>query len=174
MEIALVVLRPLHILLGIVWIGFGSLLAWVLHPAADKAGEKGLAMLRTFYSNSTIGLIMPVAALGTTLAGLILWGIRADGMDLSAFGATGDMVMAVGALAGTGVPVEGRVVFPDGAQFPKGHPPMVLRDSSFATDFPVVDRALLEPDTRWVTAFDLVAAKAVAGSRLVKVSAGLR
>lgn len=100
MEIALVVLRPLHILLGIVWIGFGSMLAWVLHPAADKAGEKGLAMLRTFYSNSTIGAIMPVAALGTTLAGLILWGIRADGMDLSAFGATGDMVMAVGALAG--------------------------------------------------------------------------
>jgi hypothetical protein len=85
-----------------------------------------------------------------------------------------DRLAAVGALAGTGVPVEGRVVFPDGAQFPKGHPPMVLRDSSFATDFPEVDRALLEPDQRWVTAFDLVAAQAVAGSALVQVSAGLR
>jgi len=51
---------------------------------------------------------------------------------------------------------------------------MVLRDSSFATDFPVVDRALLEADPRWAAAFDLVAAKAVVGSRLVKVSAGLR
>jgi hypothetical protein len=49
-----------------------------------------------------------------------------------------------------------------------------LRDSSFATDFPEVDRALLEPDQRWVTAFDLVAAQAVAGSALVQVSAGLR
>lgn len=100
MDIVLAVLRPLHVLLGIGWIGFGSLLAWVLHPAADKAGEKGLAMLRTFYSNSTISLIMPIFALGTTLAGLILWGLRADGMDLVAFGATGDIVMAVGALAG--------------------------------------------------------------------------
>ncbi len=85
-----------------------------------------------------------------------------------------DRIAAVGALAGVGVPVEGRVVFPDGAQFPKGHPPLVLRDSSFAADFPVVDRALLEPDTRWVVAFELVAAQAVAGSALVQVSAGLR
>lgn len=85
-----------------------------------------------------------------------------------------DRLAAVGALAGVGVPVEGRVVFPDGAQFPKGHPPLVLRDSSFAADFPVVDRALLEPDPRWVVAFDLVAAQAVPGSPLVQVSAGLR
>ena len=85
-----------------------------------------------------------------------------------------DRLAAVGALAGTGVPVEGRIVFPDGAQFPKGHPPMVLRDSSFSTDFPVVDRSLLEADPRWAAAFELVAAKAVVGSRLVKVSAGLR
>ena len=85
-----------------------------------------------------------------------------------------DRLAAVGALAGAGVPVEGRVVFPDGAQFPKGHPPMVLRDSSFATDFPVVDRSLLEADPRWAAAFELVAAQAVVGSALVQVSAGLR
>ena len=85
-----------------------------------------------------------------------------------------DRLAAVGALAGEGVPVEGRVVFPDGAQFPKGHPPLVLRDSSFAADFPAVDRALLEPDPRWVVAFELVAAQAVPGSPLVQVSAGLR
>lgn len=85
-----------------------------------------------------------------------------------------DRLAAVGALAGAGVPVEGRVVFPDGAQFPKGHPPLVLRDCSFAADFPAVDRTLLEPDPRWVVAFDLVAAQAVPGSPLVQVSPGLR
>ncbi|MFZ4827806.1 MAG: hypothetical protein ACOYLB_10660 [Phototrophicaceae bacterium] len=100
MDIVLAIARPLHILLGIVWIGFVSMTAWVLHPAADKAGDKGLAMLRTFYTQSTLNQIMPIATVGTTLLGLILWGIRADGMDLVAFGATGDMVMAVGALAG--------------------------------------------------------------------------
>ncbi len=85
-----------------------------------------------------------------------------------------DRTAAVGALAGTGIPVEGRVVFPDGAQFPKGHPPLVLRDSSFAADFPAVDRALLEPDPRWVVAFELVAAQAVPGSPHVQVAPGLR
>jgi hypothetical protein len=84
-----------------------------------------------------------------------------------------DRLAAVGALAGEGVPVEGRVVFPDSARFPKGHPPLVLHDGSFTADFPAVDRALLQPDPRWLLAFELVAAQAVFGSRHVPVVPGL-
>ncbi|MGV2437732.1 MAG UNVERIFIED_CONTAM: hypothetical protein LVT10_24855 [Anaerolineae bacterium] len=100
-ELAIVAIaRPRHILLGVVWIGFIAMMAWVLHPAADKAGEKGLAMLRTLYTHSILGQVLSIASIGTTVLGLLLWGIRADGMDLVAFGNTGDIVMAVGALAG--------------------------------------------------------------------------
>lgn len=101
MDIIISVLRLGHIVLGAVWLGFGALSAWVLHPAADQLGEKGAAMLRTFYGYSRFNMILPIAAIGTTVAGLILWPLRTtNGMDLLAFGATGDIVMAVGALAG--------------------------------------------------------------------------
>jgi Nuclease-related domain len=75
-----------------------------------------------------------------------------------------DRIAAVGALAGEGVPVEGRVLFRDAAEFPKGHPPLVVRESELTTAFAVVDRGSSVPDVRWAIAFDQVTAHAVPGS----------
>lgn len=47
-----------------------------------------------------------------------------------------DRLAVVRALAGEGVPVEGRVVFTDRSSFPKGHPGPVLRLGSLAADIP--------------------------------------
>ena len=47
-----------------------------------------------------------------------------------------DRVAVVRALAGDGVPVEGRVVFSDRSSFPKGHPEAVMRLSSLAAELP--------------------------------------
>jgi hypothetical protein len=47
-----------------------------------------------------------------------------------------DRVAIVRALAGEGVPVEGRIVFSDRATFPKGHPKMVTRLASLGTELP--------------------------------------
>jgi hypothetical protein len=47
-----------------------------------------------------------------------------------------DRVAIVRALAGEGVPVEGRIVFTDRGSFPKGHPKAVTRLGSLATELP--------------------------------------
>ena len=47
-----------------------------------------------------------------------------------------DRVAVVRALAGEGVPVEGRVVFTDRGSFPKGHPRAVTRLASLSTELP--------------------------------------
>jgi Nuclease-related domain len=67
-----------------------------------------------------------------------------------------DRLAAVRALAGEGIPVDGRVVFADKAQFPKGHPHLVLRAASFGAEFPAVDRNVLQPDARWVEAYERI------------------
>ncbi len=47
-----------------------------------------------------------------------------------------DRLAVVRALAGEGVPVEGRVVFTDKSSFPKGHPAPVLRLASLTANLP--------------------------------------
>lgn len=93
-------LRLTHILFGIVWVGFGAFTAFVLHPAAERAGESGQEMLRTFYAYSLNNAIMPIAAVVTTVVGLLMWGIRADGMNLAGYTTTGSIVMAIGVVFG--------------------------------------------------------------------------
>ena len=100
-EIAVVILRFLHIFLGMIWIGFGILAAFVLNPAANRLGENGAIMLRTFYGYTRFGTIIAISSVGTTVAGLILWPLRTqNGMDFLAFSNTGDIVMSIGAVFG--------------------------------------------------------------------------
>ena len=96
----LVILRLTHIISGIAWVGFSAVAAWVVHPVAETMDEKGNSLLRIFYGYSRYNKIFPIAAIITTLVGLILWGMQADGMNLAGFTTTGSMVMGVGVLFG--------------------------------------------------------------------------
>lgn len=100
MDILVIVLRLIHIFAGIVWVGFGAVGAWVVNPVADQMGEKGDSLLRIFYGYSNYNKIFPIATILTTLAGIILWGLRADGPFLLGFTETGSYVMGFGALFG--------------------------------------------------------------------------
>lgn len=101
MNTLITVLRLAHILLGVVWVGFGAVSAWVLHPAAERLGSRGDDMLRTFYAYSNFNKVMPVAAGGTTLAGVVLWALQANSLfDLANFAGLGDIVMVIGAVFG--------------------------------------------------------------------------
>lgn len=100
MDILVIVLRLLHIVAGIIWVGFGMVGAWVVHPAAEKLGEKGDTLLRVFYGYSNYNRVFPIVAVLTTLAGLILWGLQAEGARLVDFTLRGSNVMAIGALFG--------------------------------------------------------------------------
>jgi hypothetical protein len=94
------ILRPIHVIFGMLWFGYGSLAVWILHPAAAKLGAKGDTLLRNFYGFSNYGAIVGISGIVTSLAGLIMWPARVDGADFIAFGPTGDIVMLIGAAAG--------------------------------------------------------------------------
>ncbi|MGJ3238670.1 MAG: hypothetical protein ACFE0Q_08195 [Anaerolineae bacterium] len=93
-------LRLAHIIFGMLWLGLGVVGVWVVHPLADRLGERGNFLLRDFYAYSNYNKIFPLAAIVTTVAGLVMWPARVDGMDFVAFGATGDIVMLIGSVFG--------------------------------------------------------------------------
>lgn len=65
-----------------------------------------------------------------------------------------DRVAAVRALAGD-VPVDGRIVFTEQAQFPKGRPPRVLRLASLEAEYPAPEPgAAAQPAERYRAAWD--------------------
>jgi len=68
-----------------------------------------------------------------------------------------DRVAAVRALAGD-VPVDGRIVFTERAQFPKGRPPRVLRIASLEAEYPAPEPgSTTHPAERYRAAWDEVA-----------------
>lgn len=65
-----------------------------------------------------------------------------------------DRIAAVRALAGD-VPVDGRIVFTERAQFPKGRPPRVLRLASLEAEYPApLPGSAAHPAERWRAAWD--------------------
>ncbi len=98
--IILTTLRLSHIIFGMLWVGFGAVGAWAVHPVAAKMGDKGDSLLRIFYGYSNYNKVFPIAAIVTTLAGIILWGARADGALLTGFTTNGSVVMGFGAIFG--------------------------------------------------------------------------
>jgi hypothetical protein len=68
-----------------------------------------------------------------------------------------DRVAAVRALAGD-VPVDGRIVFTERAQFPKGRPPRVLRIASLEAEYPPPEPgSTTHPAERYRAAWDEIA-----------------
>lgn len=97
------ILRPLHVIFGMVWFGFGSLAVWVLHPAAASMGAKGDKLLRAFYGYSRYGALVGISAITTSIAGLLMWPVVVRGMDfvnIVPVAGIGDVVMMIGAVAG--------------------------------------------------------------------------
>lgn len=98
--IVLSLLRLTHIFFGMIWLGLGISGAVIIHPVAKSLGQKGDELMRRYYGYSIVNRLFPVAAIVTTVAGLIMWPARVDGSDFIAFSDTGDIVMLIGAVFG--------------------------------------------------------------------------
>ncbi len=102
MEILVLLLRLLHIVAGVIWVGFGTAATVVLAPLAKNMGDQGYEMLKAWFTRSHFSKIMPPASILTTLAGLTLWFIRfdMDAMQYRGFASVGSIVLAVGSVFG--------------------------------------------------------------------------
>ncbi len=69
------ILRLLHIGAGLIWVGAALLMSLYIEPAAAAAGTEGRRFLRALYSQTQFPRLIPLMALITTVAGLLLYGL---------------------------------------------------------------------------------------------------
>ena len=91
------ILRLLHIVAGLIWVGAVIMMSFYVEPSAERSGADGAGFLRALYSKTNYARMVPAAAIITTLAGLLLYGMMSyhEAMN-SAMG----MSITLGALFG--------------------------------------------------------------------------
>ena len=91
------VLRLLHIVAGLIWVGAAIMMSFFVEPAAQRSGGDGVRFLRAFYGKTNYSRMIPLAAVITTLAGVLLYGMMSYHETMnSAMG----MTITLGALFG--------------------------------------------------------------------------
>ncbi|MCY4020735.1 MAG: hypothetical protein OXG39_15085 [Chloroflexi bacterium] len=91
------VLRLLHIVAGLIWVGTAILMSFYVEPASQRSGGDGARFLAALYGKTNYSRMIPVAAIITTLAGLLLYGMMSYHETMhSAMG----MTITLGALFG--------------------------------------------------------------------------
>jgi len=73
MDLYIVLLRVIHIVAGVFWVGFGAFLVMYLLPAMIAAGNAGSRFYAHMPKRPPIGAAMGISSLLTTLAGLLLY-----------------------------------------------------------------------------------------------------
>jgi uncharacterized membrane protein len=96
----MVVLRLIHIFAGIIWVGFGMFLLFLLVPTARQLGPEGQAFMRGFLKRSAFNRMLPIASLLTTAAGLWLYYKVSDSFNTDWMKSDGGIVLSVGSVAG--------------------------------------------------------------------------
>ena len=91
------VLRLLHIVAGLIWVGAAIVMSCYIEPALERAGASGNPLLRALYGQSRFPQLIPLAALITTVAGLLLYGLMSYHEALSS---SMGLVLTLGALFG--------------------------------------------------------------------------
>ena len=88
------ILRALHIVCGLVWVGAALLMTIYIEPTAERAGADGRRVLRALYRTTSFSRLVPASAIITTVAGLLLYEMLSYSAAIST--ATG-MTITIGA-----------------------------------------------------------------------------
>lgn len=105
MDIVLVLLRLIHIVVGVIWFGMSITLV-LINPALEWLGDQRYYTELALYTRTRISSLFPIVGGVTTLAGLLLYA-TGSGND---FSTTGNIVLGIGALAGLGAAIHGGAV----------------------------------------------------------------
>lgn len=73
----MMVLRLVHILGGLFWVGSAAILTWFLFPAQRAAGAGGGSVMQEIMGRRRLGMWMGIAAVATLLSGFALYGRNA-------------------------------------------------------------------------------------------------
>lgn len=100
MDLLMIALRITHFVAGIVWVGYGMFMLYLLVPTARKLGAEGENFMQEFLKHSRFSLVMPLASLLTTAAGLWLYYKVSNGFNSDWMGSDGGIVLSIGVVAG--------------------------------------------------------------------------
>ena len=95
MNLLFALLRLLHIVSAVMWVGLAAAMALYVFPGAAAAGESGFRYMKALYTKTSMAMAFPIVSGVTVLAGIILY-IMGGGN----FTTTGKIILGIGALAG--------------------------------------------------------------------------
>jgi uncharacterized membrane protein len=100
MDWLMIVLRLVHIFAGIMWVGSGLFLLFLLVPTVRKLGPEGQGFFTGFLKYSGFVRLIPIVSLLTTVAGLWLYYKVSDGFNADWMKSDGGIVLSIGSVAG--------------------------------------------------------------------------
>jgi uncharacterized membrane protein len=163
------VLRLIHIVLGVFWAGTLFFLVLFLAPAMGRAGpDAGKVMIQI--NKARFFEIMPLAALITILSGVWLMWILSDGFGALFFASRWGMTLTVGGVAALVAFIIGTMVMrPTTLRLLDLGPRMAASSSdeerqSLGAEMEAL-RSRSQTASRWVALLLLVAVAAMAGAR---------
>lgn len=80
MNFLVIILRLLHILSGVFWVGAALMLTFFISPTVGATKEAGQGFMRHFMGNTKFNLAMWTAAITTVIAGALLFWIDSNGL----------------------------------------------------------------------------------------------
>jgi len=150
MHITIELLRLLHIVGGVLWVGALVLLAFFITPAAGALGPAGGAMMNQLSTVQKMPQYIMGTAIVAVLAGLALFGLDASGTGGHAWMRSGmGMTLGVGGLIAiialimgvtTAVPLARRLGARAAAMAQAGRPPSEAEQAAFQADFARLSR----------------------------------
>jgi len=94
----MIVLRLLHVVLGVFWAGTLFFVAWLLIPSVGDAGPDGAKVMQALQRRGMLNIV-PVAALLTILSGLVLYWRVSGGFQPAWSGSPTGMSLGIGAVS---------------------------------------------------------------------------
>ena len=110
MDISILVLRVIHIFAGVFWAGAALMIAGFVEPTVRSLGPDGGKFIQRMVGQFKFSVFMSIAALVTTLAGVLLYWRVSGGLQLAWFTTSAAVYLTIGGLAGVAAFLLGLVV----------------------------------------------------------------
>jgi uncharacterized membrane protein len=118
MELYVILLRAIHILGGVFWVGAALIGTFFLGPAARSSGPEGYKFIETLMGRLRFQAAISVSAILTILAGFLLYARASGGFQLAWITSGVGLGFTIGALAALASFLEGAFVMgPTGKRF---------------------------------------------------------
>lgn len=98
--IFITIFRLLHIVAGVLWVGAGVMVSLYFEPALKKAGVSRSKVLRALYVETGFDKLMPIVAITTTVAGLVLYWLVSGGFSAAWMRSGQGIVLGIGVVFG--------------------------------------------------------------------------